>query len=99
MEIRKNQEGDMTVYRLNGTLDSNTSPGVEKEILNGVEENPKIILDMSETRYVSSAGLRVILVVYKFTSKRGGLLQIRNPNPMARELFEMTGVDSFLNII
>ena len=53
---------------------------------------------MRELEYISSAGLRVILMLYKKLTAAGGRLRLINVNDMIMEIFTMTGMDSFLEI-
>ncbi len=99
MEIKKTVNGNNLIVALKGRLDTVTAPELEKELsqsaLDGAET---VTLDMSELEYVSSSGLRVILVLHKNMSKLGGALKIINVNSMIMELFKMTGMSDYLDI-
>lgn len=53
---------------------------------------------MRALEYISSAGLRVILMLYKKLTSVGVKLRLVNVNDMVMEIFTMTGMDSFLEI-
>ena len=57
---------ELTVW-LEGRIDSSSAPAVEKELLGILEAHPYLAvrLDMSSLFYISSAGLRVLLIVRK----------------------------------
>jgi anti-sigma B factor antagonist len=58
--------------------------------------NEKIVLDFSDTEYISSAGLRVILYTRKALDEiEGGALEIVNVNDSVKEIFELTGFEVF----
>ncbi|MGN1202273.1 MAG: STAS domain-containing protein, partial [Eubacterium sp.] len=57
-----------------------------------------VTLNMRELEYISSAGLRVIVMLYKKITGTGGKLRLVNVNDMVMEIFTMTGMDSFLEI-
>ena len=97
MNIRKEAEnGVLTVY-LEGKLDTSTAPIAEKEIEADVAAAQKLILDLTEISYISSAGLRLTLKLHKQMAKRNGMT-IRNVNESVSEVFEITGFSNILNI-
>lgn len=65
-----------------------------KENLGGVE---KLVLDMKELDYLSSAGLRVLLSAQKIMNKQGSMV-VRNVNEVIMEIFEVTGFCDVLTI-
>jgi len=86
------------VVSLDGRLDSVTAPDLEKEIgarLDGITE---LTFDFSRLRYVSSAGLRVILSCSKKMKAAQGTLTIENPNEMVMDIFDATGFVDILDI-
>lgn len=58
----------------------------------------RLTLNMRALEYISSTGLRVILMLYKKLTSVGVKLRIVNVNDMIMEIFTMTGMDSFLEI-
>ncbi len=97
MDIKKEQNGkELTVFII-GRLDTTTAPQLEAELklsINGVE---KLILDLSELEYLSSAGLRVLLSAQKVMNKQGEMV-VRNVNETINEIFEVTGFIDILTI-
>lgn len=98
MEIEKEIQGKSTVLHVNGALDTQTAPALEGAIEPELAARESIVIDLAHTEYISSAGLRVLLATQKAMQAKGGTLTVKNPNAMARELFEMTGFDSVLTI-
>ena len=97
MNIQQIRNGNELVVALEGRLDTVTAPELEaalKDALEGVEE---LILDFEKLDYISSAGLRVLLVAQKTMSQQGGM-KIRNVNEIIREVFDVTGFSDFLTI-
>ncbi len=97
MDIKKEQNGkELTIFII-GRLDTTTAPQLEAELklcINGVE---KLILDLSELEYLSSAGLRVLLSAQKVMNKQGEMV-VRNVNETINEIFEVTGFIDILTI-
>ena len=98
MEIVVKQEGTPFIFALEGRLDTNTSPELEKfaDSLADRQIND-IVVDMKGCEFVSSAGLRVIIAMQKRLSTNGKLV-FRNVAPSVMDVFEMTGFDKFLTI-
>ena len=97
MEIRKTNNGSEMILAIVGRLDTTTAPQLEAELkqsINGVE---KLVMDLEELEYLSSAGLRVLLSAQK-VMKRQGEMVIRNVNETINEIFELTGFADVLTI-
>jgi len=97
MKIEKIVEGNRLTIKLDGRLDTNTAPELDEElgaILSGVQE---LIFDFGGLKYISSAGLRLILSTQK-TMNQQGTLVIENVNDMVMEIFETTGFADVLTI-
>jgi anti-anti-sigma factor len=58
-----------------------------------------LALDFAAVDYISSAGLRVLLILQKKIHAAGGSLSVRNLNGTVREVFDMTGFSAILKII
>lgn len=74
MKINQQLDGVTLTIALEGRLDTNTAPEVEavfKSCLSGITH---LILDMTHLDYLSSAGLRVILMAQKIMNKQGDLV-------------------------
>ena len=54
-------------------------------------------LDLADLEYISSAGLRVLLTAQKIMSRKDGM-EIRNPNELVMEVFDVTGFTDILDI-
>jgi len=97
MNIDKISEEDKLIIKLEGRLDTNTAPVLEEELNKDLPEVKTLILDFKELKYISSAGLRLILATQKTMSKQGDMI-IRNVNDFVMEVFETTGFIDVLNI-
>lgn len=81
---------------LRGRLDSITAP----ELLNAYEnaaaaERPeRVVVDVSDLEYISSAGLRVLLIIFKQVGT--GKLTVTGQNETVREIFDQTGFSDLL---
>ena len=97
LNITKNIEGKKAVYALEGRLDTVTSPELEEDLKVSVEGIDDLVLDLSKLDYISSAGLRVFLSVFKIMSKQGEMKLI-NVNSTVKEILDVTGFSDILKI-
>ncbi len=99
MKIEKNIINDEVEIVLSGRLDTVTSTDFEKEIDNLENLNvKKLIINMKEIQYTSSAGLRVLLKSQKLMDSKGGSMKLINVNEIVMEVFEITGFNEMLTI-
>ena len=90
MTIEKNRQGDCLELKLIGWLDTVTSPVLDDE-LNALDETvTSLVFDCGELEYISSAGLREIVVAYK---KMNGDLTLKNVSEDIMNVIRMTGLD------
>ncbi|MBP8031360.1 MAG: STAS domain-containing protein [Acetobacterium sp.] len=99
MKIDVKQDGEIFVVELEGRMDTNTSPEFQKEMeAYYSKEGFNMILDFDKLDFVSSAGLRVLLLIQKKSKALSGSLVIKNVKPEIQEVFDMTGFSDILNI-
>ncbi|MBP5446359.1 MAG: STAS domain-containing protein [Acholeplasmatales bacterium] len=98
MEIIKKKENNVLKVALVGRLDTNTSPKLEQAVKEDEDGVDKIYLDLKDLDYISSAGLRIVLVLHKAMTQKKGNLVVQHPKDEVMEVFDMTGFSSFLNI-
>ncbi|MBR2731831.1 MAG: STAS domain-containing protein [Clostridia bacterium] len=93
---KKIEDSALTVL-LDGKLDTGTTPELASAIEADVDQAEKVVFDMTELKYISSAGLRLLLSIHKKMMKKGGFV-IRNVNETNMEILEFTGFAEILNI-
>jgi anti-anti-sigma factor len=92
MEIKEEKRGEVKVIGLRGRLDATTSPSVEQRLLAMVAQGEvRIAFDLSGLSYISSMGLRVLMVVAKQVQNSGGRLALATLNDTVREIFNLAG--------
>lgn len=96
MDIIKKKTGTELLVKVVGRLDTNTAPDLESSVLPDLKSCKKLILELSELDYISSAGLRVVLTFYKSLSADGKTMVVKHVNDEVMEVFDMTGFSSFL---
>ncbi len=97
MNIEKKLENGCMTLKVDGRLDTNTSPELDDAMkLEGVNE---VVFDFSGLEYISSAGLRVLMAAYKTMVACGGKMSVVKPNPTVKGVFDITGMSSVLNVV
>ena len=96
--IEKKQEG-MSILRLLGRLDSNTSPDFEKKVFEVIEDGTtRLVVDFEDLDYISSAGLRVVLKAAKSVKRSDGKIVLCSMKDYIKEVFEIAGFVSLFPI-
>jgi anti-sigma B factor antagonist len=98
MEIKITSEGNERVIAVEGRLDTLTAPELQPLLIDAVETGERTVLDFAELEYVSSAGLRVLLLAEKSSQAVGSEFVIRTVSAEVMEVFEMTGFADILTI-
>ena len=97
MTINKTQNGNALTIALEGRLDTTTAPELEQELKQSLDGVEALTFDFSKVDYISSAGLRVLLFAQKAMYSKGSL-KVTHANELVKEVFEVTGFASVLNI-
>lgn len=97
MEIKKNLNGSTLTIAIDGRLDTTSAPSLEAELKASTDGVKELIFDFEQLKYISSAGLRVILGAQKLMNKQGSMV-IKNVNADINEIFEITGFNDILTI-
>ena len=99
MEIKVSDIKDIKLVRIIGSLDTNTAAEAESAINELLAQGIlKIIIDLSETGYVSSAGLRIFLATAKKITASGGAVKLCSPNAVVKEVLDISGFSIILDV-
>lgn len=99
MDIRESQQSDFLILELTGRLDTKTSPQLEKKLIELLNEGSRrLVIDLKELEYVSSAGLRVLLMTAKKLNGMDGHLALSSMNESVRQVFDIAGFTSVFTI-
>jgi anti-sigma B factor antagonist len=97
MIIEKQVTDSAMTIKVIGRLDSVTSPQLEEVTSKELEGITDLTFDFSELEYISSAGLRVILISQK-TMNNQGSMKVIHVNDTVMEIFEVTGFSDILTL-
>ncbi|WP_295443389.1 STAS domain-containing protein [uncultured Thiodictyon sp.] len=100
MTIDETISDDRTIVALSGRLEATTAPQAEQRLL-ALATAPagNLILDLSGLDYISSAGLRVILMVAKRAKAAQGQFVLCGMNEQIRTIFEVSGFLTILRVV
>ena len=96
MKVDLEKNNDQLIVRPYGKIDNDTHAEFEKAMKEACAQSKNIVIDMSESNYVSSSGLRVFLAVTKNNPEH--TIVFRNVSDVVMEVFEMTGFTDILTI-
>lgn len=97
MTIKENKVADGIELVVEGRLDTGTAPQLEAELNKIPKIKMNLYINLSGIDYVSSAGLRVILLAHKVMLPTGGKMILRSPSAFCMQVLEATGMDKVLN--
>jgi len=88
------------VVSLSGRLDALTAEQAQQALLACTgPDNPKVAADASGLDYMSSAGIRTLLLAAKATNRvQGGAFCVLNPSPVVRKILSESGLDAILGM-
>jgi len=95
MEIIKALNGNELTLTVVGELNTSTYGELEQVVSSSLNGIKTLIFDFAKLDYISSAGLRILLMSKKIMDKQGKMI-IRHSNKNVMEIFEITG---FANVL
>lgn len=97
MELATSSNGAVQVVAVSGSLDALTAPeladALSTQVRNG---NSKLVADLTELEYTSSAGLRVLLNSVKEARSQGGDLRLAGVQPNVKKVLDLSGFMSIM---
>ncbi len=99
MRISTDFHDDDVVLNLAGDIDGRGADGLAVELDRAEHSCPgRVVLDLGGVDMITSAGLGTIIMSYKRLTAKGRTLELRNLQPIVRQVFLMTGLDKLLNL-
>ena len=99
LEITHEQVQSTIVLHVAGAVDSNTAPELQAALLRATEApSGTVELDVAKVSYLSSAGLRALLLAAKALQKRGERLSLSNVPPQIQNVLNLTGFTTFIDV-
>jgi anti-sigma B factor antagonist len=99
MKVTERAEGDANVFILEGRVDTQGAVDLDLALQAAVSAGKhKMVLDMSEVKYISSAGLRTLADILTKNKDAGGDLKLVALSPKVMRVFRIIGFDNFFSI-
>jgi len=98
MELSFEHLNGIELIKLVGDLDGHTAPQVQADLLPRVAPGSKSLLDMSSVQYMSSAGLRLLLVLYRQLKAKEGRVILLGLGDDIKDTMSVTGFLDFFDI-
>lgn len=93
MDITKTTQGVATVYAIDGRLNA---PGARQFRETVSEASGRVLVDVADVDYISSAGLRALMEFHRDLAANDGTLVLCNVHPHVHDVLEASGFLSFL---
>ena len=98
MKIEESRNEGIIQLNDSGRVDFSTSSELQERILQAFQKGRTVVVDLREVDYMSSAGLRALLLGQKTASSKGGSLRLVHVQPSVQEVFNVTGFADILTI-
>jgi anti-anti-sigma factor len=99
MRITVTEKTGTTVLRLNGNLDTTSAPELDEHLSRLTDMGARrLLIDLSEVDFVSSAGLGTLLSTAKALAPCGGTLNLCGPNEAVRQAFDACGFSRIFKV-
>ncbi len=98
MEITVATLDQITVISLAGEIDGKTAPVAQERIAPLCQTGSRVLLDMSQVTYMSSAGLRLMLLVYRQASSVKATLALVGLSDDLKDTMSATGFLTYFTV-
>lgn len=90
MDISEENKGDVTIVELKGRIDSNSAKIFGDKLTDLVTAGrARLILDLKDIIYISSAGFRALLLAGRVAEEKNGTIALCNVSSEVRRLFDL----------
>jgi anti-sigma B factor antagonist len=98
MNISTAEAESVPIATLSGDIDGKTAPDAQGRLLEMLTKNPRLVLDMTKVGFLSSAGLRVMLLLYRQAAARNGRIVLVGLSEEIKDTMSMTGFLRFFTV-
>ncbi len=98
MEIQQTEQAGVCVLAPVGRIDSTTARDAETALLPRFDDGKPIVVDFAGLTYISSAGLRVLLMAAKRSKASGIGLALSGMSPQVQDVFKLSGFAKLFEI-
>jgi anti-sigma B factor antagonist len=98
VSVQERTEGPVTVVVLDGELDSSSAPAVQVRLTGLVHPEQRVLVDLTAVPYMSSAGLRTMLMLYRTAQAVDTSVGLVGVAPELKKMMEATGFLGFFAV-
>ena len=99
MKTKLSNIGSSTVVEIDGRLDTLSSPDFERQMLNWIGEGrTELVVDFSKVDYISSAGLRSLMLAAKSAKNQGGRVACCGLQGVVKKVFDISGFSTIIPV-
>ncbi len=98
MTINTKREGSRVTLSIEGRVDTNTTPQLQSKILEAFRSAKEVVLDFQKVPYISSAGLRALLIGQKTAASKRATMELIHVSEGVMQVLETVGFADILNI-
>jgi anti-sigma B factor antagonist len=97
MEIDIQVQNGVKIINLKGDLDSHTATEVHDRLQAQLSDKDRVVLNMQQVAYMSSAGIRTLLLLYRAVLNNDGKIVLVNLQEPLQETLDITGFLEYFN--
>lgn len=98
MQINISTAGEVTVVEIIGEIEASAAAQIQEKVLALVKPGLKLLMDMTDVSFMSSAGLRLLLLLYRQVTGQGGQMVLVGLSDEIQDTMSATGFLSFFTI-
>jgi len=100
MNVREDRKDGVLLLYLEGDdcLDCSTAADVRAEVLKTIDGSSDVVMDLSRVQFVDSAGLGVLITVFKATRKNGKKARFAGARPEVHHIMEVIHLNRILEL-
>ena len=98
MTISSTIKDNEALLQIDGRVDTNTSPQLQSAILNAFQRSSRLVLDFAKVPYISSAGLRALLIGQKTANSKRAVMELIHVSPTVMTILQSVGFSDILTI-
>jgi anti-sigma B factor antagonist len=95
MNIEVKTEDDLAIAVVTGDIDGKTAPEAQAQLLPVIGGYSRLVLEMEGVGFLSSAGLRMLLLLYRQATTRNGKVALVGLSDQIKDTMSMTGFLKF----
>ncbi len=98
LQISETVREGVCVISIDGRLDAQTTEGAQSIFSEAAKTHPRILLDCANTTFLSSSGLRAIVMTHRAAGDSGGRIAVYVPRPEILATIHISGIQKMIAI-